>query len=79
MSERKDNCPNCHCRNLGKSNAQVLEEFAEDLEATSRAVYREAQDRHREGWDDEANRLGDEAYPYYVAALRARKKAKEEN
>jgi len=33
MTGRKDDCPNCHMRNLGKSNAQVLEEFADELNA----------------------------------------------
>jgi len=79
MSERKDNCPNCHCRNLGKSNAQVLEEFADDLNAVERKVQQEAWDLHREGRDGEAEQLEVEAHTYRMAALRARAKAKEEN
>jgi len=76
MSERKDNCPNCHCRNLGKSNAQVLEEFADELNAVE---YRLLDDVEDSDWGYEAEQLEVEAFTYRMAALRARAKAKEEN
>jgi len=79
MSERKDNCPNCHMRNLGRSNAQVLEEFADELNAVERKVQQEAWDRSSEGWDGEGEQLEVEAFTYRVVALRARAKAKGEN
>ena len=74
-------CPNCHCRNLGKSNAQVLEEFADELNAVERKVQQEAWDLYCEGRDGEAKQLEVEAFTYRVVALRARAKAKakEEN
>jgi len=76
MSERKDNCPNCHMRNLGRSNAQVLEEFADELNAVERRLLEDVGDLN---WGYEAEQLEVEAFTYRVVALRARAKAKEEN
>ena len=75
MSERKDNCPNCHCRNLGKSNAQVLEEFADEIDTTERRLLEDVDDLN---WGYEAEKLEVEAFTYRGIAIRARAKAKEE-
>ena len=76
MSERKDDCPNCHCRNLGKSNAQVLEEFADEIDTTERRLLEDVEDLN---WGYEAEKLEVEAFTYRGIAIRARAKAKEEN
>jgi len=75
MSERTDDCPNCHMRNLGKSNAQVLEELADELNATERRLLDDVEDSN---WGYEAEQLEVEAFTYRGIAIRARAKAKEE-
>jgi len=75
MTGRKDDCPNCHMRNLGKSNAQVLEEFADELNAIERRLLEDVDDLN---WGYEAEQLEVEAFTCRGLAIRARAKAKEE-
>ena len=79
MSERKDNCPNCHMRNLGKSNAQVLEDMAQEFEDEAQEAFECAEAAYQGGsLSSEASWLGIHN-GLMNAATWTRAKAKEEN
>ena len=78
MSERTDDCPNCHCRNLGKSNAQVLEDMAQEFEDEAQEAFECAEAAYQGGsLAGEASWKGQ--YTWLMnAATWTRAKAKEE-
>jgi len=65
-------CPNCHCRNLGKSSAQALGEVADRLQVEAGWLQQEAWDRRSEGWDEECARLEWDATTYRTVAEKVR-------
>ena len=69
-------CPNCHMRNLGKSNAQVLEEFADELNHLAESTRLTGEPDVSESRVQEVSTI---AWTLDYAAAKARAKAKEEN